>query len=81
MVGAWIAAVFFVAQGSVDVFGTDVGVRVQRAPDGTLVESYLAKDAAGKMRVILETPTYANLAIKGPAKTTHLLQTGSEGLF
>lgn len=80
MLGAWIAAVFF-AQGSMDVMGTDVGVRVQRNLDGTLSESYLAKDSKGKMRVILTSPSLGDLAIKGVVKTSPLLQTGSEGLF
>lgn len=80
MVGAWIAAVFF-AQGSMDVMGSDVGVRVQRNLDGTLSENYLAKDSKGKMRVILTSPSLSDLAIKGAVKTSPLLQTGSEGLF
>ncbi|MBC8065753.1 MAG: hypothetical protein H7Y17_13055 [Chlorobia bacterium] len=80
MVGAWIAAVFF-AQGSMDVMGTDVGIRVHRNSDGTLGENYLARDAKGKMRVILTSPTLGDLAIKDKVRTSPLLQTGSEGLF
>lgn len=79
MVGVCIAVVL--AQGSMDVFGGDVGVRVSRNPDGTLVESYLAKDVKGKMRVILASPTANGLALMGKPRTSPLLQTGSDGLF
>jgi hypothetical protein len=80
MIGALFAAFLF-SQTSVDVLAPNVGVRITRLSDGTLAESYLAKDAKGKMRVILTSPTIGNLGMVGKARSSPLLQTGSTGLF
>lgn len=80
MFGTALVAVLL-SQSPSEFWGGDVGLRIQKAPDGTLVESYLAKDAKGKMRVILTSPTIGNLGIVGKPRSAPLLQIGSEGLF
>lgn len=64
-----------------EFFGKDVGVRLERAVDGTLLETLYGADAKGKMRLILATPTRPGLPVPGVAAKNPLLQQGSTGLF
>jgi len=65
----------------VEFFGHDVGVRIERAADGTYLEGLYALDGGGKMRLILATPTRPGLGVKGAVAKNPLLMQGSEGLF
>ena len=80
MLGAWITAIL-VSQAPFTVSGADVLVRVERQRDGTLIEQYSARDAAGKMRLILVSPTFAKLRVNIPAKSSPLLQVAAGGLY
>jgi hypothetical protein len=70
-----------IVQSPTECFNADAGVRAVKGEGGFYTDTYYAKDAAGKMRLILAAPTYGKLGIHSQTKTTHLLQTGSEGLF
>jgi hypothetical protein len=80
MSGVLIAAALLAQQPQI-VENGEIRVRVERAGDGTLRESFQAKDSAGRYRTLLVAPTQDNLAIRGQAKSAPLLQTGSEGLY
>jgi hypothetical protein len=75
---AWVA-VLAMAQ-NVEVFGEEVGVRIVRQGD-ELVEELLAKDADGKFRIVLVSPTHIRVAKSSlRSHVTGLSQVGP-GLF
>jgi len=80
MSGLLLAAVLTLQQPQA-VENGEIRIRLERAGDGTLRESFQAKDPAGRYRTILVAPTQESLAIRGPLKSAPLLQTGSEGLY
>ncbi|MBS1715716.1 MAG: hypothetical protein JST30_15415 [Armatimonadetes bacterium] len=67
--------------GPSDVWGEDVGVRLTET-NGEIVETWLAKDAQGKTRTVLSTPTAEGLPLsKGPRVPTALRESTSSRLF
>lgn len=80
MSGLLFAAVLALPQPQA-VENGEIRIRLERASDGTLRESFQAKDSKGRYRTILVGPTQESLAFRGPLKSAPLLQTGSEGLF
>jgi len=64
-----------------EFFGADSGIRIVRGIDGSLADTYYAKDTGNRMRLILAAPTLKGLPERSVTKTSPLLQSGSDGLF
>src|SRR4051794_3786815 len=67
-----------------EYFGAEVGVRLKPVVTGgrqEIVEELYARDAAGKFRLILVSPTHPSLAGGRNMPFSNLLQGQGEGLF
>lgn len=81
MISAFVLGLSWIVQEPVaELFGKDVGVKLVRV-NGEILEEYYAKDEAGKLRLIVVSPTHEAAGPKADRTQITALSTGASSLF